>query len=119
MVESPDYSTNFAGFDKLPVTLPVAHRLVYSPHAYYGEGQNLSSFDELKQAYEARATFLLHTEPANSGVGRRVRRLPDPRLRREFRLAEAVCPVAQRESADLVELLASQWHAIQRRRAQV
>ncbi len=65
MVESPNYSTNFAGFDKLPVTLPVAHRLVYSPHAYYGEGQKLSSFDELKQAYEARATFLLHTEPAN------------------------------------------------------
>ena len=64
MVESPDYSTNFAGFDKLPVTLPVAHRLVYSPHAYYGEGQKLSSFDELKLAYEARATFLLHTEPA-------------------------------------------------------
>lgn len=64
MVESPDYSTNFTGFDKLPVTLPVAHRLVYSPHAYYAEGQNLSNFDELKQAYEARATFLLHTEPA-------------------------------------------------------
>jgi endoglucanase len=63
MVESPEYSTNFTGFDKLPVTLPVAHRLVYSPHAYSVEGQN-PSFDELKQAYEARATFLLHTEPA-------------------------------------------------------
>jgi endoglucanase len=64
MVESPEYSTNFTGFDKLPVTLPVAHRLVYSPHAYSVEGQNLPSFDELKQAYEVRATFLLHTEPA-------------------------------------------------------
>jgi endoglucanase len=64
MVESPDYSTNFAGFNKLPVTLPVAHRLVYSPHAYYPAGQNLSSFDQLKRAYEARALFLLHTEPA-------------------------------------------------------
>jgi endoglucanase len=64
MVESPEYSTNFAGFDKLPVRLPVAHRLVYSPHAYYAEGQGLSSYDALKRAYEARAMFLLHTEPA-------------------------------------------------------
>lgn len=64
MVEGPEYSTNFAGFDKLPVTLPVAHRLVYSPHAYYVEGQDLSSVDALKQAYEARVMFLLHTEPA-------------------------------------------------------
>ncbi len=63
MVESPEYSTNFTGFDKLPVTLPVAHRLVYSPHAYYVQGQDLSNFDALKQAYEARAMFLLHTEP--------------------------------------------------------
>ena len=63
MVESPEYSTNFTGFDKLPVTLPVAHRLVYSPHAYFAEGLHLSRFEELKQAYEARATFLLHTAP--------------------------------------------------------
>ena len=63
MVESPEYSTNFAGFDKLPVALPVAHRLVYSPHAYDIEGHSFSSFDELKQAYEARATFLLHSKP--------------------------------------------------------
>ena len=62
MVESPEYSTNFTGFDKLPVVLPVAHRLVYSPHAYYVEGQDLSNVDALKQAYEARAMFLLHTE---------------------------------------------------------
>jgi len=64
MVESPEYSTNFTGFDKLPVRLPVAHRLVYSPHAYYAEGRGLSSYDALRQAYEARAMFLLHTEPA-------------------------------------------------------
>jgi endoglucanase len=63
MVESPEYSTNFTGFDKLPVTLPVAHRLVYSPHAYFAEGLHLSTYEELKQAYEARATFLLHTAP--------------------------------------------------------
>jgi len=63
MVESPEYSTNFTGFDKLPVTLPVAHRLVYSPHAYFAKGQNLSSVEDLKQAYEARALFLLHAKP--------------------------------------------------------
>ncbi len=63
MVEGPEYSTNFAGFDKLPVTLPVPNRLVYSPHAYYAKGQDLSTLEALKQAYEPRATFLLHTEP--------------------------------------------------------
>ena len=63
MVEGPEYSTNFTGFDKLPVTLPVAHRLVYSPHAYYVRGQDLSNLDALKHAYEARVLFLLHTEP--------------------------------------------------------
>jgi endoglucanase len=63
MVESPQYSTDFTGFDKLPVVLPVAHRLVYSPHAYDIEGHTFASFDELKQAYEARALFLLHSKP--------------------------------------------------------
>lgn len=63
MVEGPDYSTNFAGFDKLPVKLSVEHRLVYSPHAYNIDGHVFSSYEELKQAYDARAGFLLHTEP--------------------------------------------------------
>jgi endoglucanase len=63
IVEGPEYSTNFTGFSKLPVTLPVAHRLVYSPHAYYVKGQDLSNLDAMKQAYEARALFLLHTGP--------------------------------------------------------
>ena len=63
MVEGPEYSTNFTGFDKLAVTLPVAHRLVYSPHAYYVKGQDLSNLDAMKQAYEVRSLFLLHTEP--------------------------------------------------------
>lgn len=63
MVESPEYSTNFIGFDKLPVSLPVPHRLVYSPHAYFAEGRTPSTFEELKAVYEARATFLLHNEP--------------------------------------------------------
>lgn len=64
MVESPDYSTNFAGFDRLPVVLKVKQRLVYSPHAYNIDGHPFSGYDELKQAYDARAGFLLHSEPA-------------------------------------------------------
>jgi endoglucanase len=64
MVESPEYSTNFAGFDKLPVSLKVANRLVYSPHAYNIEGHSFSSYEELKQVYDARAGFLLNSEPA-------------------------------------------------------
>jgi endoglucanase len=63
MVEGPEYSTNFAGFDKLPVRLPVEHRLVYSPHAYNIAGHPFASYEELKQAYEARAGFLMHMEP--------------------------------------------------------
>lgn len=63
MVEGPEYSTNLAGFDKLPVKLPIEHRLVYSPHAYNIEGHPFASYEELKQAYDARAGFLMHTEP--------------------------------------------------------
>ncbi len=63
MVEGPDYSTNFAGFDKLPVRLSVEHRLVYSPHAYNIAGHPFTNFEQLKQAYDARAGFLMHVEP--------------------------------------------------------
>lgn len=63
MVEGPEYSTNFAGFDKLPVKLKVADRLVYSPHAYNIDGHLFASYEELKQVYDARAGFLLHAEP--------------------------------------------------------
>jgi endoglucanase len=63
MVESPEYSTNFAGFNTLPVEFPVAHRLVYSPHAYYDEQHKFSTFEELKQAYDARVGYLLHAKP--------------------------------------------------------
>jgi endoglucanase len=63
MVESPEYSTNFTGFDKLPVRLPIPHRLVYSPHGYYNEQYNFSNYEELRQAYDARAGFLLHATP--------------------------------------------------------
>ena len=63
MVEGPDYSTNFAGVDKLPVRLPVEHRLVYSPHAYNIAGHPFANYEELKEAYERRAGFLLHVDP--------------------------------------------------------
>jgi endoglucanase len=63
MVESPQYSTDFTAFAKLPVTLNVANRVVYSPHAYAFGQHPFQSYDELKQAYDARAGYLLHTEP--------------------------------------------------------
>ena len=52
MIESPEYSTNFTGFDKLPVVLKVKQRLVYSPHAYNSDQFHFASYDELKQAYD-------------------------------------------------------------------
>jgi len=63
MVESPEYSTNFAGFDKLPVQLKVADRLVYSPHAYAPADHVFASYEELQQVYDARAGFLRHVKP--------------------------------------------------------
>ena len=63
MVEGPEYSTNFAGFDKLPVRLSVANRLVYSPHAYNIDNHPFKNYEELQQVYDARAGFLLHSEP--------------------------------------------------------
>ena len=63
MVEGPEYSTNFVGFDKLPVRLRIANRLVYSPHAYNIGNHPFASYEELKQVYDARAGFLLHSEP--------------------------------------------------------
>jgi len=64
MVESPEYSTNFAGFDKLPVRLKIAHQLVYSPHAYAPSDKAFTNYDELKQIYDARIGPILHVEPA-------------------------------------------------------
>jgi endoglucanase len=62
-VEGPSYSTDFTAFGKLPVVLKIANRTVYSPHAYAIAGHAFPSYDELKQAYDARAGYLLHTEP--------------------------------------------------------
>jgi endoglucanase len=63
IVESPQYSTDFTAFAKLPVVLKIPNRLVYSPHAYASKAHTFQSYDELKQAYDARAGYLLHTEP--------------------------------------------------------
>ena len=64
MVESPQYSTDFTGFGKLPLVLKVSHRVVYSPHAYASAEHRFQSYDELRQAYDERAGYLLQTEPA-------------------------------------------------------
>lgn len=64
MVESPEYSTNFTAFATLPVVLKVANRVVYSPHAYAQAEHAFRSYDELRQAYDERAGYLLHVEPA-------------------------------------------------------
>jgi endoglucanase len=65
-VESPDYSTDFTAFAKLPVVLKVANRLVYSPHAYAPSSadRQFASYDEIKHVYDARAGYLLHAQPA-------------------------------------------------------
>jgi len=64
IVEGPEYSTNFTGVDKLPVRLKVAHRLVYSPHAYAPDaGHAFKSYEELKRAYDSRAGIPLRDAP--------------------------------------------------------
>lgn len=64
MVEGPQYSTDFTAFAALPLVLRVAHRVVYSPHAYSFSGHVFQSYEELRQAYDLRAGFLLHAQPA-------------------------------------------------------
>jgi endoglucanase len=63
MVEGPQYSTNFTAFADLPLTLKVPNRLVYSPHAYATPSRTFANYEEMKQAYDARAGFLLHNKP--------------------------------------------------------
>jgi len=64
MVEGPEYSTDFSAFGSLPLTLKVPNRVVYSPHAYSSEGHVFTSYEEMKQVFDARAGFLLHNQPA-------------------------------------------------------
>jgi endoglucanase len=63
MVEGPQYSTDFTAFTGMPLMLKVQNRLVYSPHAYASASQNFASYNEMKQAYDTRAGFLLHNKP--------------------------------------------------------
>jgi endoglucanase len=63
MVEGPAYSTDFTAFGKLPAKLKIPNRVVYSPHAYAPADHPFKSYNELKQTYDARAGYLLHTEP--------------------------------------------------------
>jgi len=63
MVEGPQYSTDFTAFATLPLTLKISGRLVYSPHAYATPLHTFGSYEELKQAYDARAGFLLRNKP--------------------------------------------------------
>ena len=64
MVEGPQYSTDLTAFATLPLVLKVANRVVYSPHAYAFSGHIFQSYDELRQAYDGRAGFLLGAQPA-------------------------------------------------------
>lgn len=57
MVESPAYSTDFRRVAAEPPQLPVAHRLVYSPHAYH------NSYGGHNQRFAERAGFLMHNKP--------------------------------------------------------
>jgi len=47
----------------LPLTLRIPNRVVYSPHAYAPADQAFTNYDEMQQTYDARAGYLLHTEP--------------------------------------------------------
>lgn len=63
MVEGPQYSTDFRAAAQLPIVLKVPGRAVYSPHAY-SFGTGYKDYAELRQAFDERAGFLLHTTPA-------------------------------------------------------
>ncbi|HET9802444.1 MAG TPA: glycoside hydrolase family 5 protein [Candidatus Acidoferrum sp.] len=63
-VEGPQYSTDFRGAAEKPIVLNIPKRLVYSPHAYASQNIKFQSYEEMKQALDARAGFLLQSEPA-------------------------------------------------------
>ena len=69
-VEGPEYSTNFTAVGGLPVKLKIPGRLVYSPHAYASEEHKFSSYEEMKQVFDARAGYLqLGDKPVPLWVG--------------------------------------------------
>ncbi len=82
MVESPDYSTNFTGFDKLPVVLKVE-----PPARLFAAclQHRRTSVRKLRRAKAGLRRARRIPAPLSAGgahLGRRVRNLPDPRLRR-------------------------------------
>ena len=64
IVEGPEYSTDLTAFAKLPVVLKIAHRLVYSPHAYPPHEHIFDNYAALRKAYDGQAGYLLHSKPA-------------------------------------------------------
>jgi endoglucanase len=63
MVEGPQYSTDFTAFTEA-LTLKIANRLVYSPHAYASSSHTFASYKEMKEAYDVRAGYLLQNKRA-------------------------------------------------------
>lgn len=63
MVEGPQYSTDFTAFTET-LTLKIHNRLVYSPHAYASSSHTFASYNDMKEAYDARAGYLLQNKPA-------------------------------------------------------
>ncbi len=96
MVESPDYSTNFAGFDKLPVRLdrgPVGLLTSRLQH-------RRPSLCELRRAEDGlrRPRRISAARRAGcSDLGRGIWHLPEPGLRGELRLVCDVYPLHERE----------------------
>ena len=65
MVEAPEYSTDLTGFAQIAGCRSMSRTaLVYSPHAYAQAEHAFQSYEELRQAYDRRAGYLLQTEPA-------------------------------------------------------
>lgn len=58
IVEGPNYSLNLEDFGQLPVRLPVAHRLVYSPHNYGWSQPTPQSYEEFKSYLDHKWGYL-------------------------------------------------------------
>ena len=70
MVEGISYSNDLRGIASLPVQLTVADRVVYSPHDYPFQHENLTSYDQLAKRLDAAWGFILHmSRPAPVWVG--------------------------------------------------
>ena len=90
---------------------------VFAACVFRRRSPSLSSYEAMKEAYRARAHISFSTREFRFGLG--IRELPDAGLRRKRAVAPMVYPAAARGQPVVVELLATQWHAIERCRAQV